>query len=160
MAHKNNGLYTLESSSSSSYNKKSTIGKTSYGKEVDMKPVVPGCLTVTNKASHQLYLEVLHARLRHTSMSKMRYISECKDVLSDIFFCETCILEKAHRLPFGRSTISTKNSFELVHKDLWGPYRVANLNGARYFVTIVDDYTSNTWTQLLQHKTQVYTTIE
>jgi len=44
--------------------------------------------------------------------------------------------------------------------DLWGPYRTANLNGARYFVTIVDDFTRNTWTQLLQGKSQVYTTVE
>jgi len=44
--------------------------------------------------------------------------------------------------------------------DLWGPYRTANVNGARYFVTIVDDYTRNTWTQLLPDKSQVYTAIE
>jgi len=43
--------------------------------------------------------------------------------------------------------------------DLWGPYRVADLNGARFFVTIVDDYIRNTWTQLLLNKTQVYTAI-
>ena len=105
-------------------------------------------------------LEVLHARLGHTSLSKMKYITDCKDVISDTFFCEVCILAKAHRLPFARSTISPKNPFEHIHMDLWGSHRVANLNGARYFITIVDDYSKNTWTQLLQHKTQVYTTLE
>jgi len=90
----------------------------------------------------------------------MKYISDCKDFSLNGFFCETSILAKAHRLPFERSTISTKNPFELVHMDLWGPYRTPNVNGARYFVTIVDDYTRNTWTQLLQGKSQVYTAIE
>ena len=65
-------------------------------------------------------------------------------------------MAKAHRLPFARSTISTKKPFEHIHMDLWGPYRVANLDGAKFFITIVDDYSRNTWTQLLQHKTQVY----
>ena len=145
LAHENNGLFFFESTSRGSH---SSL-EASTSRRQNFRPIVSECFTAANKTSPRLTLEVLHARLGHTSMSKMRYISECKDVLSDIFFCETCILEKAHRLPFGRSTISTKNSFELVHKDLWGPYRVANLNGARYFVTIVDDYTSNTWTQLL-----------
>jgi len=120
----------------------------------------PRCFTVVNKDCNGLTLEVLHARLGHTSLSKMKYISDCKDFPLDSFHCETCILVKTHRLPFGRSTISTKNPFELVHMDLWGPYRVVNLNGARYFVTIMDDFTRNTWTQLLQSKSQVYAAIE
>jgi len=74
----------------------------------------------------------------------MKYISDCKDVPLDTFFCETCILAKIHRLPFGRSSISTKSPFELIHMDLWGPYRTVNLNGAQYFVTIADDFTRNT----------------
>ena len=39
--------------------------------------------------------------------------------------------------------------------DVWGPYRVANICGAHFFLTIVDDFTRTTWTQLLQNKTQV-----
>ena len=90
----------------------------------------------------------------------MQHILACKDVLTDKFFCETCILAKAHRMPFDRSTISTKVPFELIHMDLWGSYRIANINGAHYFLTIVDDFTRNTWTQLLHAKTQVYAAIE
>ena len=43
--------------------------------------------------------------------------------------------------------------------DLWGPYRVANVSGACYFLTIVDDFTRSTWTQLLQDKTQAVNAI-
>ncbi|GKB03282.1 retrovirus-related pol polyprotein from transposon TNT 1-94 [Tanacetum coccineum] len=32
---------------------------------------------------------------------------------------------------------------KLVHVDLWGPYKVSALNGANYFLTIVDDNTRN-----------------
>ena len=44
--------------------------------------------------------------------------------------------------------------------DLWDPYRTSNINGAQYFITIVDDFTKNTWTQLLKSKTQVHAAIE
>jgi len=43
--------------------------------------------------------------------------------------------------------------------DLWGLYKVANITGAHYFLMLVDDFTRNTWTQLLQNKTQVKTAI-
>jgi len=38
--------------------------------------------------------------------------------------------------------------------NLWGPYKVANITRAHYFPTIVDDFTRNTWTPLLQNKSQ------
>jgi len=155
------GLYTLESSYSSNFKGKRILGKKLQSDHKELEDTaVSSCFTATNKSCNQLPLEVLHARLGHTSLSKMKYISNCKDVPSGTFFCETCILAKAHRLPFGRSVISTKNPFELRHMDLWGPYRIANINGARYFITIVDDYARNTWTQKLLNKTRVPTTIE
>jgi len=119
-----------------------------------------GSFTAANKACRQVSLIILHAGLGHTSLSKMKYISECKDVILDTFLMRFVFLAKAHRLPFTRSTISTTKPFELIHMDLWGPYRVANLDGAKFFITIVDDYSRNTWTQLLQHKTQVYAALE
>ena len=35
--------------------------------------------------------------------------------------------------------------FELVHVDIWGPYSTPSLNGSKYFLTIVDDYSRCTW---------------
>ena len=54
-----------------------------------------------------------------------------------------------------KNTITTSTPFQLIHLDLWGPYKIANICGAHYFLTIVDDFTRTTWTQLLQNKTQV-----
>ena len=76
-----------------------------------------------------------------------------------IFFCETCVLAKFHRLPFNKSTITSKASFQLIHMDLWGPYRVPSVTGAKYFLTIVDDFSRFTWTHMLQDKTQVFSVI-
>jgi len=100
-------------------------------------------------------VEILHARLGHTSHSKMQHIPICKDLLSTFTSCETCIMAKLHRLPFNNSHVSTTHSFQLIHMALWGPYRAANVARAHYFLTPVDDFTRYTWTQLLHDKTQV-----
>ena len=98
------------------------------------------------------------ARLGHTSLSKMQHISLCQHALPNIIACDVCVSAQMHRLPFNKSNITT-TSFQLVHLDVWGPYRVANICGAHYFLTIVDDFTRTTWTQLLQQKIQVSSAI-
>ncbi|GKB30386.1 retrovirus-related pol polyprotein from transposon TNT 1-94 [Tanacetum coccineum] len=50
-------------------------------------------------------------------------------------------------------------AFELIHVDLWGPYKATALNGAHYFFTIVDDFSRCTWTCLLCIKDQVLSTL-
>jgi len=105
-------------------------------------------------------LDILHVRLGHTSTSKMQHISLCKQflshhTLSKSFPCDVCVSIKMQRLPFNKSTITTTSPFQLIHSDVWGPYKVANVCGAHYFLTIVDNFTRTTWTKLLQSKTQV-----
>jgi len=89
----------------------------------------------------------------------MKHIAECKSHVSDPFFCEICVLAKSHRLPFHKSSISTHSPFELVHMDLWGPYRSANVTREHFFLTLVDDFSRSPWTQLLHSKHQVATTL-
>jgi len=103
-------------------------------------------------------LAIIHARLGHTLASKMQHIPGCNNVPS-VFPCDVCVLAKMHRLPFNKSSFLSTQPLHLIHLDLWGPYRVANICGARYFLTIVDDFTRNTWTQLLQNKSQVKTAV-
>jgi len=57
-----------------------------------------------------------------------------------------------HRLPFPHNEIHTTHLFELIHIELWGPYRVQTYNGYKYFLTIVGDYSTTTWTHLLATK--------
>lgn len=61
-------------------------------------------------------------------------------------------MAKQTRLPFEISSIKTISHFDLIHCDIWGGYRVPSLSGARYFLTIVDDYSHSTWVYLLKHK--------
>jgi hypothetical protein len=68
--------------------------------------------------------------------------------------CEVCALSKQCRLPFSTSSISSVRSFELIHCDIWGPYKIPSLSGAKYFLTVVDDYSRFTWVFFMQHKNE------
>jgi len=49
------------------------------------------------------------------------------------------------------------SAFELVHCDLWGPYRTASTCGVFYFPTIVDVYSCAVWVYLLADKQEIST---
>jgi len=59
----------------------------------------------------------------------------------DSILCDTCMMSKFHRLPFQRSNSLASKSFELVHMDLWGPYKTPDISGAHSFLTVLDDHT-------------------
>lgn len=45
----------------------------------------------------------------------------------------------------------------MIHSDIWGPSRVNNINGARWFVTFIDDHTRTTSTFLMKEKSETTT---
>ncbi|GJS02684.1 retrovirus-related pol polyprotein from transposon TNT 1-94 [Tanacetum coccineum] len=47
---------------------------------------------------------------------------------------------------------STESKLELLHMDLCGPMRVASINGKKYILVIVDDYSWYTWVYFLRTK--------
>ncbi|GKE33528.1 retrovirus-related pol polyprotein from transposon TNT 1-94 [Tanacetum coccineum] len=47
---------------------------------------------------------------------------------------------------------SSKGRLNLLHMDLCGPMRVASINGKKYIMVIVDDYSRYTWTLFLRSK--------
>lgn len=104
-------------------------------------------------------MHLLHTRLGHVSLSKMQHIPgyDCKHMHE--YNCSVCLHSKQHKLPFPVSMSKANQCFDLIHIDLWGPYRVHALNGAKYFLTIVDDHSRATWTFLLNKKLQVATNI-
>lgn len=68
--------------------------------------------------------------------------------------CDACQQAKAHQLPFSSSIHSTSNPLELVHTDVWGP-ALTSVNGLKYYVSFVDDYSRYTWIYFLKNKSDV-----
>ncbi|CAL1400060.1 unnamed protein product [Linum trigynum] len=98
-----------------------------------------------------------HSRLGHPSGTKLLalqpYIS-CP-LVSSTDPCDSCLRAKQTRLPFVHSSIKTHSCFELIHIDIWGGFHEASLTGARYFLTIVDDFSRAVWVFLLRNKSEV-----
>ncbi|GJU36840.1 ribonuclease H-like domain-containing protein [Tanacetum coccineum] len=63
---------------------------------------------------------------------------------------------KQTREPFPLSDHVSTELGELVHLDLWGPYKVTSREGFRFFLTIVDDFSRAVWDYLLKSKTKVF----
>lgn len=61
----------------------------------------------------------------------------CK--VDDKFHCSICQLAKKSRIPFPISTSLSKEPFDLLLVDMWGPYKIESKNRAFYFLTIVYD---------------------
>ena len=69
--------------------------------------------------------------------------------------CETCHFSKSVRLPFGTSAFKTCKPFEMVHTDVWGP-TIESMDGYKFFVIFVDDFTSTTFLYLMKSKSEVF----
>ncbi|GJS85396.1 retrovirus-related pol polyprotein from transposon TNT 1-94 [Tanacetum coccineum] len=84
-----------------------------------------------------------------TDLLKLKFI---KDHL-----CSSCELGKAKRKSFHtKTTPSSKRRLQLLHMDLCGPMRVESINGKKYVLVIVDDYSRYTWTHFLRSKDETH----
>nr|GEZ75700.1 retrovirus-related Pol polyprotein from transposon TNT 1-94 [Tanacetum cinerariifolium] len=101
-----------------------------------------------------------HRRLSHLNFDTINLLSK-NDIVVGLpklkfikdHLCSSCELGKAKRKSFHtKITRSSKRRLQLLHMDLCGPMRVASINGKRYVLVIVDDYSRYTWTHFLRTK--------
>jgi len=55
-------------------------------------------------------------------------------------FSKHCIYGKQYKMKFLKVVLITKATLDYVHSDCWGSSRVPFLGGARYLLSIIDDY--------------------
>ncbi|XP_010259176.1 PREDICTED: uncharacterized protein LOC104598693 [Nelumbo nucifera] len=109
-------------------------------------------LTSRANGSYQLW----HNKLGHASLQQLSLS------LGDGFStpikhaCDACERDKHCRNPFPLSSFRATTPFALIHCDIWGAYHVLSLSGARYFLTIVDDFSHYTWIYLTKNKFETY----
>lgn len=118
------------------------------------------CMAVTNQSLTSQYT-LWHNRLGHAPVSKLKFIDcvkHCAHVADQV--CITCPMAKFTKLPFSLSESRAAKAFELIHTDIWGPYKVNTRQRFKLFLTIVDDYSRTTWVYLIQHKSDYLKTLE
>nr|GFA95488.1 retrovirus-related Pol polyprotein from transposon TNT 1-94 [Tanacetum cinerariifolium] len=117
----------------------------------------PICL-MAKASSSQAWLR--HRRLSHLNFDTINLLSK-NDIVVGLpklkfvkdHLCSSCELGEAKRKSFHtKLTPSSKRRLQLLHMDLCGPMRVASINGKRYVLVIIDDYSRYTWTHFLRSK--------
>nr|GEW08988.1 ribonuclease H-like domain-containing protein [Tanacetum cinerariifolium] len=88
--------------------------------------------------------EVWHCRLGHPANQVLKLLKGSLN-LSNIDHggpCKVCHKAKQTRDSFPLSENKSTVFGQLMNLDVWGPYKMINREGFRYFLTIVDDYSS------------------
>ncbi|GKC31121.1 integrase, catalytic region, zinc finger, CCHC-type containing protein [Tanacetum coccineum] len=93
-----------------------------------------------------------HRMLSHLYFGTINQLT-LKDLVDGILtfkykdhLCSACEQGKSKKASFPPKLVpSTESKLELLHMDLCGPIRVASINGKKYILVIVDDYSWYTW---------------
>ena len=108
-------------------------------------------------------LDLWHQRLGHSFKHVIKLIPAVSFEKNNVELnkcCDVCQREKQTREKFPVCTFRAYDLFELIHCDLWGPYRHVSFCGASYFLTTVDDYSRAVWIYLLTDKKVVSQTMK
>ena len=74
---------------------------------------------------------------------------------SKVFQCEVCQLSNHICNYYPHQPYKSSHPFYLIHSDVWGPSRISNISGSRWFVTFIDDHTRITWLFFMKEKSEV-----
>ncbi|GJW80389.1 retrovirus-related pol polyprotein from transposon TNT 1-94 [Tanacetum coccineum] len=96
--------------------------------------------------------------LGHISDSKLQYVTCVPNstLKSNTISCVSRPMAKFTKLPYELSDSHASEIFDLIHIDIWGPYKVVTNGKYKYFLTIVDDCSRVTWTYLLFQKSDAF----
>lgn len=104
-----------------------------------------------------------HKRFGHVNFDNIVRISKHKNVRGLPLIskptntvCSECIKGKQAKSSFKTKEFLSSRALELVHTDLCGPTKTRSLNGEKYFMLFVDDYTRMVWVTFLRHKSEAF----
>ena len=178
------GLYVLDLEVLSNANQNSSSNNPSVTFGL-LTNVVPESSEIPNTPKEQdessiAKLQCLHRTLGHLHASGMKKLIQSgklpekmingidenaiKSLTSDTLDCAACAMGKMTRQSFRNKhavNLRSARPLGLIHADLIGPLSIQTPKKENYILTVVDDYTSYTWTSLLtnkSHATEEFTT--
>ncbi|GJU34965.1 retrovirus-related pol polyprotein from transposon TNT 1-94 [Tanacetum coccineum] len=101
-----------------------------------------------------------HQRLSHLNFDTINDLAK-NDLVTGLLkfkyhkehLCPSCEQGKSKRASHPPKPVpNSKQRLHLLHMDLCGPMRIASINGKRYVLVIVDDYSRYTWVHFLRSK--------
>ncbi|KAJ9548098.1 hypothetical protein OSB04_020641 [Centaurea solstitialis] len=158
------------------FKKRRCVVKTESGKEflvgtrrrnlykIDLRDVkAKNTLCLLSKASNQQSI-LWHRRLSHLNFKGLNklVIGNLAIGIPDLRFqqehlCAACQLGKMKRVSH-KSMLEhgTEKPLQLIHMDLCGPMRIQSINGKKYVLVMVDDYSRYTWVKFLRSKDEAH----
>ncbi|GJY92676.1 retrovirus-related pol polyprotein from transposon TNT 1-94 [Tanacetum coccineum] len=127
----------------------------------DMMTSSPICL-LSNASKTKSWL--WHRRLSHLNFGAINHLAKHGLVrgLPKLKFekhhlCSACAMGKSKKQSHKpKSKDTNQKKLYLLHMDLCGPMRVASVNGKKYILVIVDDYSRFTWVKFLASKDEAF----
>ncbi|GJY09443.1 retrovirus-related pol polyprotein from transposon TNT 1-94 [Tanacetum coccineum] len=104
-----------------------------------------------------------HRHLSHLNFGAINHLArhglvqglpKLKFQKDSLMFC-MCISKSSKKPHKPKSEDTNQEKLYLLHIDLCGPMRVASVNGKKYIIVIVDDYSRFTWVKCLRSKDKV-----
>ncbi|GJV62271.1 retrovirus-related pol polyprotein from transposon TNT 1-94 [Tanacetum coccineum] len=131
----------------------------------NVTPIVLTGASLCLKQQHQNDLNIVHEpyqapTLSHLNFGAINHLARHGLVrgLPKLKFekdhlCSACAMGKSKKKPHKpKSEDTNQEKLYLLHMDLCGPMRVASVNGKKYILVIVDDYSRFTWFKFLRSK--------
>jgi hypothetical protein len=125
--------------------------------------------SATKQSAADAALELWHKRFGHVHHAAVHHLLT-KGMVSDAdrlglppsmslttanLHCDACRIGKSARQPFPSSETQSTAPLELVHTDVFGPVRIPSPGGARYFMTIIDDFSNRVWLRFMKTRDEV-----
>eukprot|EP00253_Pinus_taeda_P033563 PITA_33563 len=129
----------------------------------------PNNLYIFEEGQQRCYLSkddehwLWHRRLGHLSFSQIRKACKYQAVrglpnikIPDNIICKSCQFEKQTRTNFPEKEGSTSMPLELVHTDVFGPFRKRIPRGEEYLILFIDDFSRFVWLGLMKHNDEAF----
>ncbi|EOY32548.1 Uncharacterized protein TCM_040529 [Theobroma cacao] len=120
-----------------------------------------------NEAGHMAYkcvsneARLWHRRLGHINyqfiknMGSLNLVNDMPVITEVEKTCEVCLQGKQSRHPFPKqSQTRATNRLQLIHTDICGPIGTLSLNGNKYFILFIDDFSRFCWIFFLKQKSE------
>ncbi|XP_074300576.1 uncharacterized protein LOC141631855 [Silene latifolia] len=101
---------------------------------------------VVHRMSTTDIFNLWHKRLGHPPNKIVKLLPPISHLNADLeHACDICHFAKQSRNSFHLNNSKASAIFDLIHCDLWGPYRTLSSCGAKYFLTLADDSSRAVW---------------
>lgn len=131
-------------------------------REGDLYYLRDGSPTACAASNNKPNSEVWHKRFGHlnskdlTFMMKNKIVSGLEfDEIVEFSPCKSCTDGKLNSTPFPKRAERSSSILDIVHADICGPMRTSSKGGARYILTLSDDYSRWCEVYFLSHKSEV-----